>query len=96
MYYQQWLTYYLNLQPVNLDDPSMGMVYYRSVLLLLTWLCMLSWNSDWNKIWNGVFRDDLWGHSQYVQNKVSKRKITRKAGGEEVVEEVEEPEEEEE
>lgn len=41
-------------------------------------------------------RDEIWGHSQYVQNKVSKRKITRKAGGEEVVEEVEEPEEEEE
>ena len=40
-------------------------------------------------------RDEIWGHSQYVQNKVSKRKITRKAGGEEVVEEVDEQEEEE-
>ncbi|XP_060598598.1 uncharacterized protein LOC132752305, partial [Ruditapes philippinarum] len=40
-------------------------------------------------------RDDIWGHSQYAQNKVKKRKITRKAGGE-VVEEVEEVEEEEE
>ena len=41
------------------------------------------------------FRDDIWSHSQFAQNKVKKRKITRKAGGE-VVEEVEEIEEEEE
>ncbi|KAH3805502.1 hypothetical protein DPMN_133806 [Dreissena polymorpha] len=41
-------------------------------------------------------RDDIWGHSQYAMNKVKKRKITRKAGGEEVVEEVQEPEDEEE
>ncbi|XP_052784238.1 uncharacterized protein LOC128220031 isoform X2 [Mya arenaria] len=41
-------------------------------------------------------RDDIWGHSQYAMNKVKKRKITRKAGGEEVVEEVEADEEEEE
>ena len=45
---------------------------------------------------NGCYRDDIWGHSQYAMNKVKKRKITRKAGGEEVVEEVDAPEEEEE
>ncbi|WAR27398.1 hypothetical protein MAR_013102 [Mya arenaria] len=43
-----------------------------------------------------MYRDDIWGHSQYAMNKVKKRKITRKAGGEEVVEEVEADEEEEE
>ncbi|KAL4219974.1 hypothetical protein ACF0H5_020385 [Mactra antiquata] len=41
-------------------------------------------------------REDVWSHSQFAQNKVKKRKITRKAGGQEVIEEVEEAEDEEE